>query len=339
MSPRSPICVSTAQPSDSGTLHRGRTISPAERHRHLRRNNAVLLHRSRSVEREVKNLHKEYRKAVVQARGTTSRRPSKAASPSLSSATPSKSAPGNENTELAEKIQEASSVLTPGAFDIEELLSKLTVTRRLEPQLEEIGEECAAAVKETLAMFQRAQELHMSPIRLVGENYSVMVARCNRLIFFFEGLEKFFKYGGPILVTIDLIRNCMALWHAIKNHDLHDGGRTIAFHVTNILILAFVSITAIFALICAAFGIAAELAVVIAALAPFGAIIGVAALPFVLLAKPPENYAGTPFEQAFDTAKKEGNVNSKEYMEAVHEYLHHPSSVNLIHMNAIRDAR
>jgi len=68
MSPRSPICVSTAQPSDSGTLHRGRTISPAERHRHLRRNNAVLLHRSRSVEREVKNLHKEYRKAVVQAR-------------------------------------------------------------------------------------------------------------------------------------------------------------------------------------------------------------------------------------------------------------------------------
>lgn len=235
-------------------------------------------------------------------------------------------------------IEETGITLTPGVFKIEELASKLTLTRRLEPEMEKLGEECANAVKATLAMFAKAQEMHMSPIRMVGENYGVLVARCTRLITFFKGLESSFKYGGPIIVVIDLVRHIRDLLDAIHNKDLHDGGRTIAFHITSILILAFVSITAVVALICTAFGITVGVLIGIAELETFGAILGVAALPFFLICEPPEGYDGTASEKLFKERQLQGRTYSSEYMEAVHTYLHNPSPINLLHLNALKNA-
>lgn len=303
MSPRPPLCATTAAPGDTGTLNRGRTASPAERYKHSghgrrKQDPFGVVHRLKLIQKEVADLHAKH----------------------------------------GETIEEIGITLTPGVFDIEEMLSKLTLTRRLEPALEKLGEECAKSVKATLAMFARAQELHMSPIRLVDENYGVLVARCTRLIRFFEGLEEFFKYAGPLIVLIDLIKHVIALLDAIHDKDLHDGGRTIAFHITSILILTFVSVTAVVALICAAFDISVGVLIGIAELESFGAILGVAALPFMLICKPPEGYRGPASQLLFEERQNQGRTNSKEYMEAVDRFLKNPSPINLINLNAIKHA-
>jgi hypothetical protein len=195
--------------------------------------------------------------------------------------------------------------------------------------------------------YKAAESLHMRPVRIaIGDRLPGgivvqarrQIARYERLIKIFEELEAIaptLSYGALCLEVIDLLGNTEELYKAIESDDLHDGGRTVAYHSTQIAILSVVSTISVCAFLVEFVGVTAVLVAAIAELSTFGAILGIAALPLLFL-KPPKGY-----QDPFDRKMKEvragvgGYTYSNEYMDAVNKYLHDPSPINLQHMNAI----
>jgi hypothetical protein len=367
MSARGPICGTTAQPGDSGTLVRGRTLSPSDRHGykshgHGRREALGLGFRLRKVQKATERLHEEYRKAFARAgsksRGRRKNKPAAATSPPppaftlpppLPPIVPHGLTPEQEaqwekdedrmrekNEEFWEKEQDISFTVVPALWDLMKDEGIPWAKRLLESRVAEIEQICNDIVRGMEQLYELAENMHMSPLtNVVGRSKTSlavlglrMMRRCEALIEFLESIKGFFEYGGPLLVLIDLVNTFRELCAALKDHDLHDGGRTVAYHITKILILSFVSITAIIGLIFAAVGLTFELAT-------FGSLVGICALPLVFL-KPPKGYTGPASDAALKDARDHGHAYSKEYMEAVHKYLHDPSPINLENLNALR---
>ncbi len=349
-----PSCVTTALPNDLGTLIRGRTLAPAERHKHsVDSGNAKrLLHRLRALQKGEARLHDDYRRAMAEATARRkTRQPGKkhsgltGAPPKL--ATQSGSVPPGpswiaqeerkrkeETDELWETIQEAARAVVPAAWDVAKEKGIPYARRLLEGGKAELEEICDDIVQMMIQMYETAERLHMSPFtRASGRSLTSLwglgdrlIARCEGLIRVLEGLEKGFEYGGPVIVVLDWVTNMIELVRALRDHNLHDGGRTVAFHITQIVILSFVGAIAIMALIFAAMGLTFELAT-------FGSLLGICALPLAFL-KPAKGYQ-SPFEKAVTNARASGHTYSREYMEAVHKYLHDPSPINRIDLDHI----
>jgi hypothetical protein len=351
-----PICVTTAPPNDPGTLNCGRTISPAERHGHSghengKSNTRLVLHKMRVVQRSLVQLHAEYRKAVA----TVHRKPPKhsgkgkrpaAASPTLPTRPPSLMSRGGPTAKMSgqsedldkgglwESIHEHAMPIVPAVFDSAKEKMVPLGKRLLKSDVKELEQICDDIGKLIVQMYEQAQSLRMSPLtRVSGRSLTSLyglgerlIARCEGLLKLLEGLKLVFEYVGPLIVLCDLWNNPIELWRAFKDHELHDGGRTVAFHITELLILSFVGTFAVLA----ALGITLELTA-------FASLVGLCAFPLLFL-KPPKGYQGTAMDKALKDARGSGHAYSKEYMDAVHKYLHGPSPANLINLEALEHA-
>jgi len=241
-----------------------------------------------------------------------------------------------EKKEFWEKEKEISLTVVPFVWDLAKDEGVHLAKRALESRVAEIEQICDDIVKAIEQNYQTAENLHMSPLtNVVGRSNTSLaalarriIARCEGLVGFLKYIKGFFKFGGPILVLIDLVETIKELVTALEDHDLHDGGRTVAHHITKILILSFVSITAVIGLIFAAVGLTFELAT-------FGSLVGICALPLVFLV-PPKGYKGTASDAALKDARERGHAYSKQYMDTIHKYLHDPSPINLVNLNALR---